>query len=175
MPNALIGCFAVVVSLAGLELAGVPPGFHGNLTHDSAQATGTSPVLPVWLAGRWEGSGFGGWAEEMWMPPRGGPMVGTFRLSVGGKPQIFEFMTLSVEDGQPVIRVKHFNADSSPWEDRDVWVMFPYERSTEHGIFFGGLTYELLEPEKLRVTVHVGRSDGTSETEELILQKVGPE
>lgn len=109
------------------------------------------------------------------MPPRGGTMVGTFRLSVGGKPQIFEFMTLSVEDGQPVIRVKHFNADSSPWEDRDVWVMFPYERSTEHGIFFGGLTYELLEPEKLRVTVYVGRSDGTSETEKLILQKVGPE
>ncbi len=133
-----------------------------------------SDILPTWLAGHWEGSGFGGVVEETWTPPSGETMLGTFRLSVGGRAQLFEFMVLSVEDGQPVIRVKHFNADGSPWEDRDEWVMFPFERSSEHAIFFGGLTYELLGDDRLRVAVSVGHADGTAEVAELRLRKVTP-
>lgn len=72
----------------------------------------------------------------------------------------------------PAIRVKHFNADATPWEDRDEWVTFPFERSSEEALFFGGLSYELLSPDELRVAVSVGHADGTSEIEELRLFKV---
>ena len=101
-------------------------------------------------------------------------MLGTFRLSVGGRAQLFEFMVLSVEDAHPAIRVKHFNADGSPWEKADEWVMFPFERSSERAIFFGGLTYELLGDDRLRVTVSVEHADGTAEIAVLHLRKVMP-
>lgn len=143
----------------------------GTTIMPDGQLAAASDVLPAWLAGHWEGSGFGGGVEETWTPPRDGTMLGTFRLSVGGEARLFEFMILYVEDGHPAIRVKHFNADATPWEDRNEWVMFPFERSSEEGLFFAGLSYELLSSDELRVAVTVGH-DGTSEIEELRLRKV---
>lgn len=152
-------------------LAMYAPSARTAITPSDTGRPAVPDALPTWLAGHWEGFGFGGFVEETWTPPRDGTMLGTFRLSVGGKARLFEFMILSVEDGRPAIRVKHFNADASAWEEGDEWVTFPFERSTDRAIFFGGLSYELSGSDELKVKVSVGHADGTSEIAELRLRR----
>ena len=48
-----------------------------------------SPVSELnaieWLAGYWQGEAFGGITEELWTPPLGGSMMGSFKLVVDGE------------------------------------------------------------------------------------------
>ena len=70
-----------------------------------------------WLVGRWVGKGFGGVCEEVWQPSSGGSMIGTFSLVVDGKAQFYELMTITMESGKPTMKLKHFNADLTGWEE----------------------------------------------------------
>lgn len=147
----------------------------GSLPHPGSAVqdlTVGKDTLPDWLAGYWVGEGFGGTVEELWTPRRADTMAGTFRLTVARRVQLYEFMTLTVTEGHPVIRVKHFNADGSPWEDSREWVEFPFERLSRRGIYFDGLSYELVDDATLRVRVAVGHSDGRAAVEELVLRRV---
>lgn len=41
----------------------------------------------AWLTGYWIGEGLGGTIEDVWLPPRGGVLLGAFRLQkADGKP-----------------------------------------------------------------------------------------
>lgn len=92
------------------------------------------------LVGHWEGEAFGGWAEESWGPAKGGSMLGSFRLVNGGKTVFYELLLLVERDGRPVMRVKHFNADMSPWEEGADSVDFHLLRAEGSTAWFGGLT-----------------------------------
>src|SRR6516225_212830 len=51
----------------------------------------------AWLAGRWVGGDPGQSTEEIWSPPLGNSMMGSFRLLKNGKVVFYEFCTIAEE------------------------------------------------------------------------------
>lgn len=116
----------------------------------------------AWLEGRWRGRALGGEVEETWFEARGGAMPGFFRAVRDGQVMFYEAWTLVEIDGSVVLRLKHFNADFSGWEERDQVVAFPLVRLADRAVYFDGLTYVLEDRGRLRSYVVVRDDDGTS-------------
>jgi len=95
-----------------------------------------------WLVGQWIGDGIGGApAMESWLPPTGNTMVGTFvQLSDRGAIQFTEHLYLMEEDGSLVLRLKHFNADLTGWEEKDDMVTFRLVDIEPCAAYFHALT-----------------------------------
>ena len=124
----------------------------------------------AWMAGSWEGEAFGGAVEEVWTPPSAGTMVGTFKLVHGGEPSMYEFQLVVEEAGSLVLKLKHYNADFSGWEEKDDFVSFPLVKLTEDTAYFRGLTYRRRGPDQLEVHVAIER-DGEVHEERLLLRR----
>lgn len=128
-----------------------------------------------WLAGHWAGEGLGGYAEEIWSPPRSGVMMGVFRVFQGvkpsDKPRFYEFFTLEEDQGSIVMRLKHFNPDFTGWEEKDKHVSFPFVRKWNELYQFDGLT---LHPQGDRLTVYVAirQRDGAMREEAFKYRRV---
>jgi hypothetical protein len=95
----------------------------------------------AWIQGRWVGQGLGGTAEEMWAPPLGNSMMGSFRLVKDGKVAFHELCTLVEEQGSVVLKLKHFDANLKGWEEKDKSVDFPLVRCSPNEAWFDGLTF----------------------------------
>ena len=95
----------------------------------------------AFLVGSWTGTGFGQRFEETWNPPSAGSMVGMFKLYDGDEVAFYELMTLSVQDGSLSLRVRHFNADFSAWEEKAEFVGFRLVKLAENELHFGGLSF----------------------------------
>jgi Domain of unknown function (DUF6265) len=54
-------------------------------------------MLPEWMAGHWSRSDEKGWADEVWMAPRGGIMLGASRSGAGDRLQFWEQMRIMRE------------------------------------------------------------------------------
>ncbi|SFB17514.1 DUF6265 family protein [Algoriphagus aquimarinus] len=93
-----------------------------------------------WLEGFWTGTGFGGECEEVWMPAVDGSMIGTFRFWSEGKLVFSEFMHIVQEGETFSLKLKHFNADLSPWEEKEEWTTFRLVEVGENIVYFHGLT-----------------------------------
>ena len=72
-------------------------------------------------------------------------------------------MMISVVDGKPELRLKHFNADLTAWEEKDEYVTFPFSGVGDNEVQFDGLTYKR-EENGLTITVITGDADGNSHT-----------
>lgn len=96
-----------------------------------------------WLVGQWIGDGIeDAPALESWLPPTGGTMVGTFVQQNGdGSIMFTEHMYLTEHDGSLEIRLKHFNADLTGWEDKDGMVRFRLIALEDCAAYFSALTY----------------------------------
>lgn len=117
----------------------------------------------AWLAGHWVGEGFGGTVEEVWAPPRGGSMMGMFRLVVDERVVFYELFAVAREaDGTWAMRLKHFNPDLSGWEEKDKSLLWPVELDGERRAVIGPVTYELQESGALHAEVTTGGATGTS-------------
>lgn len=107
-----------------------------------------------WLVGQWSGEGIGGApAMESWLPPSGGTMVGSFVQTTqgeGGAEAILftEHMYLSEQDGSLVVKLKHFNADLTGWEDKEGMVTFRLLALEPCAAYFQALTYRCTTPEE---------------------------
>jgi hypothetical protein len=110
-------------------------------TAGAAIPTATAADM-AWLAGRWTGSGLGGWTEETWNPPAGGSMIGTFRLVKDDKPVFYEFMVIRETERGLALQLKHFNPDMKGWEQPEKYVEFLYVKSEGNRFYFEGLTFE---------------------------------
>ncbi|GAA4046602.1 DUF6265 family protein [Parerythrobacter jejuensis] len=95
-----------------------------------------------WLQGQWVGKGIGGApAMESWLPPTGGTMVGTFVQETSeGVIQFTEILYLTEEEGTLVLRLKHFNADLTGWEEKDDMLTFRLVAIEECAAYFNALT-----------------------------------
>lgn len=102
-----------------------------------------------WLVGQWSGTGIGGApAHESWLAPVGGTMVGTFIQEDGESGIRFsEHIYLMEEEGTLVMRLKHFNADLTGWEDKEGMVTFRLAALEPCAAYFGGLTLRCSESE----------------------------
>ena len=126
-----------------------------------------------WLSGYWVGDGFGGTCEEIWSKPSAGSIVGSFKLSVDGAVQFYEIFTLTIDStGLPTLRIKHFNADLTGWEEKDKVVVFPYESSTDTSVTLGAVTYTRLSEDSMQVDVRVKDKSGKTNTETLTFTRL---
>ena len=131
-----------VVLLASMELmAAEPRTEHTFKLSEGEERPAATIEDAAFLAGNWVGTAFGERAEETWSAPTGGTMVGTFKLFSGDDPSMYEIMLLSVEDGTLSLKVKHFNADFTAWEDKADYVNFKLVALTENELHFGGLSF----------------------------------
>lgn len=95
----------------------------------------------AWLAGSWTGTAFGQNFEEVWNPPSAGSMVGMFKLLDGDEVSFYEIMLLTVEEGTLSLKVKHFNADFSAWEDKPDYVNFRLAKIEDDALHFSGISF----------------------------------
>ena len=70
----------------------------GGHTGAAAGDTGAPPDLD-WLAGHWCGQSGGTLIEELWLPAKGGLMLGVGRTTRGERTVNFEFMRILHENG----------------------------------------------------------------------------
>lgn len=95
-----------------------------------------------WLVGQWSGVGIAGApAMESWLPPSGGTMVGTFVQETDDAAiQFTEHLYLMEESGTLVLRLKHFNADLTGWEEKDDMLTFRLVAIEPCALYFHALT-----------------------------------
>ena len=95
-----------------------------------------------WLTGYWKGTGLGGNCDEIWMPAIDNSMAGVFRFANNGKIQFTEYMFIEELGESLSLKLKHFNRDLSPWEEKDKWVEFKLVKIEGQTAYFNGLTYQ---------------------------------
>ena len=117
----------------------------------------------AWIAGHWRGEAMGGLTEEIWSPPLGGAMMASFKLVVDNEVNFYELETISEEDGSLLLRIKHFDAALTGWEEKDETVDFPLVKLLEKTAYFDGLTFELVSEDELNVYVVFKDGDKQSE------------
>ncbi|MBM3818698.1 MAG: hypothetical protein FJW14_06735 [Acidimicrobiia bacterium] len=102
----------------------------------------------------------GGVSEEVWAEPAAGAMMGTYRLVVNGKLVFYEFLTLVEENGSLALKLKHFNADLTAWEEKDRFVTFRLAKLTPTEAWFGGLTFRRVTNDRLEIFLALRGADG---------------
>lgn len=164
--------------LLGLSMAVSALAQEANSVNTLRLAEGAKPAAAsledfAWLAGRWEGTGFGGArVEEVWTAPEGSSMCGLFRMTRDGRAQIYEFVLLVPVGDSVEMRLKHFTWELKGWEEKDKWVTFRLVRRTETEFFFEGLTFRREDGgDTLRAFLLVS-SKGRSEEQELVYRRV---
>ncbi|MFZ0786516.1 MAG: DUF6265 family protein [Candidatus Acidiferrales bacterium] len=94
----------------------------------SANATPTSTSPPAaaqakptladfaWLAGRWQGAWGPRVAQQVWMPPKGGVMLGTFQTVDNGATLVIELFSIIERPDGISLYFRHFTPTLEPWE-----------------------------------------------------------
>jgi hypothetical protein len=109
----------------------------------------------AWLTGNWKGTGLGGTCDELWMPAGDSSMQGIFRFYEKGRLQFTEYMNLTQEnDGTLSVKLKHFSADLSPWEEKEDWTIFKLIKLENQTAYFNGMTYHRIK-NKLVIKLHM--------------------
>jgi len=129
----------------------------------------------AWLAGRWTGEALGGISEEIWSAPRGGAMMGMYRLIRDGKPAFYELCTIVEENGSLVLRLKHFNPDLKGWEEKDKTVDLPLVAVDKAAVHFEGMSFHPTGPTGLTVHLVIGQKDGGVREETFSYTRQRPE
>lgn len=166
--SAVVVCLAVVGSTA-IAQEREP----GNTLRATTGATPPPATLESmqWLVGHWKGTGLGGVSEEMWAEPAGGVMMGMYRLVIDGKPSFYEFIHLAEENGSLVMKLKHFNADLTAWEEKDRFVTFPLVKLGANEAYFSGLTFRR-SADRLQIFLAMRDKEGKVREEEFLLDRV---
>ena len=88
-----------------------------------------------WLAGQWEGAWGPRIAEQDWMAPQAGLMVGTFRVMEGDKTLVIELFTLLQKTNGVDFRFLHFTPDLDAWEKDGPTVLTLQSVDSKHFVF----------------------------------------
>lgn len=96
----------------------------------------------AWIAGQWKAENSGGIAEAQWSTPADGAIMGAFRMIMNGKVAFYQFLVLGKQDGEFMVRIKHFNPDLKGWEERDKSTDFKLVDAGENIWYFKGFTFE---------------------------------
>lgn len=127
-----------------------------------------------WMVGSWEGPGIDGApSAESYSPAAGGAMPGHFRqLNADGTVMFYELITFVEEEGSLVLKLKHFNADLTGWEEKGDVASFPLTEVGANRWAFGGIVYERTGEDAMDVDVAMRHSDGSRSTLEFRFTRV---
>ena len=81
-----------------------------------ARESSSSIEALAFFAGSWHGELFDGKADETWMAPRDGTMVGVFRLTWDDGRKLYELLTIEESDGEVKMVFRHFGPGMELWE-----------------------------------------------------------
>ena len=141
-------------ALAAVALAGAAAAEETSIETRIGEKDFESPPATLdqmdWLVGQWVGEGIqGAPAMESWLPPTGGTMVGTFvQETTEGAIMFTEHLYLMQENGSLVLRLKHFNADLTGWEEKDGMLTFRLVAIEPCAAYFNALTLRCANPER---------------------------
>lgn len=113
-----------------------------------------------WLSGNWVAEAFGGLAEDIWSDPAGGAMVGMFRSVTGGEVNFYEIFTISETEKTLILRLKHFNADLTGWEEKNETQDFQLVKINKDGVWFEGFTILKKGSKEYQVFLAMGLANG---------------
>lgn len=116
-----------------------------------------------WIQGHWTGEALGGQVEEIWSPPLGDSMMGSFKLVQDGKVKFYEIITISEIEQTLIMRLKHFDSELKGWEEKDETVDFKLVKLTPDKVFFDGLTFERISDNEINVYVRFESEGANSE------------
>lgn len=118
-----------------------------------------------WLEGSWEGEGIGGMpAIEVYSRAADGALIGHFRqLNADGSVMFYELITIAEVGGSLSYNVKHFNADLTGWEEKDVVRRFRLSATAPDRWEFSGLTYQRGGADSMSAFVTAHDKDGKEE------------
>ncbi len=128
-----------------------------------------------WMVGAWEGEGIArAPAVEAYSPPAGGAMPGHFRQNKpDGSVLFYELLAFVERDGTLFLRLKHFNADLTGWEEKDVVREFPLSAVGENRWTFGGIEYRRTGKDTMEVSVAMREDDGSKQMLQFRFRRVG--
>ncbi|HPF34612.1 MAG TPA: DUF6265 family protein [Candidatus Krumholzibacteria bacterium] len=114
----------------------------------------------AWLEGAWTANALGGVVDEAWLPAAGGSMHGVCRVTAGDSLIFSEFLQVTEEDGELILRFEHFRPDYTTWEGDGPPMQLRVTESAPGRVVFTGdgtlgdgvIAYTLVDGE-LRVTV----------------------
>lgn len=130
---------------------------------DSIGSPDANLTVISWLAGHWRGEAFGGITEEIWTPPLGGSMMGTFKLVVNNEVNFYEIETISEINNTLILKLKHFHANLKGWEEKNQTIDFRLVKVTENKVYFDGFTIERISISEINMYVVI--EDGGQQSE----------
>lgn len=151
---------SVFLLLAGALLGSAPLFSSDDETAPVAASTVTLDAF-AFISGRWVGRSENGLIEEIWTEPEGDAMVGLFRMVSADRARFYEFQNIAIEDGNPVLRIKHFNPDMVGWEEKTESVVFTLRQVAGQTAVFDevdaevptSLHFERTKDDKLLITL----------------------
>ena len=165
----------VAIGLVLLGSAAVPA--QSRLTDHTVQLDEKEERPPAtltdvgWMVGSWTGEAFGGEFEEVWNAPSANSMVGMFKLMDDNEVEFYELMLIVEEEDSLSLKVKHFTADFSAWEDRDEYVTFRLAEVTENEIHFSGLSFYRRDNDTVDAFIAMRDDGGDVREEKLIFNR----
>jgi Domain of unknown function (DUF6265) len=137
---ALLNVLAVLTMLAltTISLARAQQSSGANSQSKATLVTAADPLPPSpqaqkvpavkltdlgWLEGRWRGDWGPRVAEQVWMPPKAGLMLGVFRLIEGDKPLVIELFSMVQKPDGINFYFRHFTPELIPWEKSEATVL----------------------------------------------------
>ncbi len=112
-----------------------------------ARGADAPPPVPAtladvsFMAGHWVGGEAGDVSEEVWAAPEGDSMMGMWRYVTKGRAGIFEFLTLTAEGPNVVLRIRHFDPELVGREDKERAVELPLVSKGPGEAVFEGAEY----------------------------------
>ncbi len=124
-----------------------------------------------WLVGSWEGTAFGQKFEEVWNPPSADSMVGMFKLFSDEGVAFYELLLLTVEEGTLSLKVKHFNADFTAWEEKADFINFRLVKIEPNALHFGGISFYRRSNDQIDGYIVMKNNESVSE-HKLVYQRI---
>ena len=124
------GILLFLAALPGVARAQQPAG--AGTQAPAAPAPVVPPASPPpkpslsdfsWLEGRWRGDWGPRVAEQAWLAPAAGTMLGTFRLVENEKVLVIELFTLVEKPDGIDFYFRHFTPELVPWEKADATLL----------------------------------------------------
>lgn len=96
----------------------------------------------AFMAGHWVGGDPGDLSEEVWSAPEGDSMMGMWRYVRKGQTRIYEILTLTTEDANVVLRLRHFDPRLVAREEKERAVELRLVAKGASEAVFEGLEYQ---------------------------------
>jgi len=139
-PQSAVGILLLLTGLHGAAVAQQPAGSNTQAASSPAPGPAAAPAPAraaspdsaqlkasiadfSWLEGRWQGTWGPRVAEQTWLAPKAGTMLGTFRLVENEKVLVLELFTLVQKPEGIDFYFRHFTPELVPWEKTDATIL----------------------------------------------------